>query len=64
MIEDKNIEILKMAVGFNKAFLDDGLGDDFCDLYAGICDSYSLVVDAQITICLLEEVIKILTRNR
>lgn len=44
---------IEMALGFLRAFLEE---ENFSDLYDDVCDTYSALVDAQMTHAVLETV--------
>ena len=44
---------IEMALGFLRAFLEE---ENFSDLYEDVCDTYSALVDAQMTQAILETV--------
>jgi len=57
--EQLRLEI-EMALGFLRAFLQE---DNFSDLYEDICDTYSALVDAEMTQAILQTVYENITRK-
>lgn len=58
--EELLVEV-EMALGFLRAFLEE---ENFSDLYEDVCDTYSALVDAQMTYAVLETVHESMLRKK